>query len=122
MNEAAAALIPAIQQWAATIPYRIRVIVFGSRVNGLPRDDSDFDIAIEFTDGLDQSDIAADWDSLHVVWQNELTRRLQCQAHLVLCDEEESSALLKTYLCKEASYVVYDRGGRIIPPERVVLS
>ncbi len=39
---------PDVIKWASTVPFRIRIYLFGSRINGFPQEDSDLDIALEF--------------------------------------------------------------------------
>ena len=54
MNDELHELIPVIQQWAGSQSYIKRVWVFGSRLKGTHKPDSDLDIAVEvqWVDGI----------------------------------------------------------------------
>ena len=74
MDKDIESIIPIIQKWASTVPYNIKVYLYGSRITGNPKQaDRDLDIAIEFKDQLD----AKSWLELEVTfskyWAKQLT-------------------------------------------------
>ena len=61
-----------ITTWASNIGRRIRVYLFGSRLQGVSTEESDLDLAIEF---LDHNEVDSEllWDELADGWQDYLS-------------------------------------------------
>jgi predicted nucleotidyltransferase len=71
--------------WARQKPLIKRVFVFGSRVRGDHRPDSDIDIAVELDpnhfQGVDESGGLATWMFETEAWKDELHRLLQLERY-----------------------------------------
>jgi len=86
MNDELKQITIAVQQWAETIPYEIRIYLFGSFINSTPKPDSDIDIALEFTNSKEVPKPMFMWFKLHTYWVRQLSRLLTRKPHLCLYD------------------------------------
>ena len=98
---------PDVIKWASTVPFRIRIYLFGSRINGFPQEDSDLDIALEFLAQEEIENRITLWFKFHDYWEKQLCRLLSCKPHLVLFEGAKSEVLAK-YLKNEPSYIIYE--------------
>lgn len=107
-----------IAAWALHVPEIATVYLYGSRVKGTHREDSDLDIAIEF----DQRIIAAaenaegmtTWFLKRREWQKQLQNRLPMEVQLEWLHPEKTK-IVATGIA-EASRVVYKKQrGRCLP-------
>jgi len=78
-----------IHKWASDLDFRIKVYLFGSRLKGTHRPDSDLDLAIEFLDSW--HDAALLWFDYHEQWQRELSKIIGLKVHLELYDKGNQS-------------------------------
>jgi predicted nucleotidyltransferase len=91
-----------IFNWASTLPVKVRVYLFGSRLKGTAKSDSDLDIAIEFL----ESDDDLMWFDYHDKWQGYLTDKTGLSVDLQLY-EGDRSPHLKKYL-NDSSIILYE--------------
>jgi predicted nucleotidyltransferase len=112
MNENVSQYAPAIASWASMVPFRLRIYLFGSRINGIPRPDSDLDIALEFLDSSEIEDRTRLWFNFHGYWEKQLARILPCKPHLVLFEGSESE-LMQKYLENDPSFIIYESDSEI---------
>jgi len=92
-----------ILNWASSINYRIKVYLFGSRLKGTHRPDSDLDLAIEFLDLW--HDAVLLWFDYHEQWQNELSELTDLKVDLQLYDLENEN--IRAYI-KENSTIIFE--------------
>jgi predicted nucleotidyltransferase len=92
-----------VRKWASTVPYRIKVYAFGSRVKGTARPDSDLDLALEV---LDNQDAWLLWFGVHENWQRNLSKITGLKVHLELYEEDESPVLKNSL--NEASVLLFE--------------
>lgn len=104
MDENIALYAPAVIKWASSIPYSVRIYLFGSRIFGTPRADSDLDIAIEFMDTDAEDDEV--WLDCHKYWARQLSQLIPCAPHLVQIDDDATK--LKKYL--QSGVLIYETG------------
>lgn len=75
-----------LQKWAISKPLVARVWLFGSRVSGTQRPDSDLDIAIELDmsarRGMDETGGMVTWMFETSEWESELSALLPFKIHL----------------------------------------
>ena len=69
--------------YSAERPSVLRTYIYGSRVSGTPRDDSDIDIAMELDPAFRPPlwDVLVDWDIEHGRFQQELQALISLQVH-----------------------------------------
>lgn len=110
MNEIVFQYEISVVQWASTVPYNIRVYLFGSHINGAPRPGSDLDIALEFKDEEDIKDRIHLWFKFHSYWEKQLIRLLPCKVHLCLYDGKQYYIELKKddFLTTKESRLIFD--------------
>ena len=94
-----------IENWASKLPYKVNIYMFGSRMKGTSKRDSDLDIAIEF---LDENDAWLLWFALYEKWQKDLSCQIGVKVDLQLYEGDESEHL-QLYL-NEASMLLYSSG------------
>ncbi|MCX5829201.1 MAG: nucleotidyltransferase domain-containing protein [Deltaproteobacteria bacterium] len=92
-----------ISNWASGINYRIRVYLFGSRLKGTHRPDSDLDLAIEFLDSWHDTTLL--WFDFHEQWQNELFELTGFKVDLQLYDLENDN--IRAYI-KGKSIIIFE--------------
>jgi predicted nucleotidyltransferase len=93
-----------VSTWAATLPFRVRIHLFGSYLKG-KKSPSDIDISLELLDistQLDRMDISI--DHRHE-WQNYLSENLGIKVDLQFYDKNMKN--MPKYLA-EASLLLYD--------------
>jgi predicted nucleotidyltransferase len=110
MNSPVPQYAESVVNWASGVPYSIKVYLFGSRINGTPRDDSDLDIALEFKDEEEIKDRVHLWFKFHSYWEKQLTRLLPCKVHLCLYDGEQYYKKQKKtdFLTTEEYHLIFD--------------
>lgn len=87
VNEITSRYAVSVAQWASTIPFNIKIYLFGSYINGAPRSDSDLDIALEFKDNEEIENRVRLWFQFHGYWENQLVMLLpHVKIHLCLYD------------------------------------
>ncbi len=81
-----------ITHWASANGYRIRVYLFGSRLQGLSTEESDLDLAIEF---LEHTEIDSErlWNELADGWQDHLSRAIGLTVDLQLYSRSKTTYL-----------------------------
>ncbi|MFA5181085.1 MAG: nucleotidyltransferase domain-containing protein [Syntrophales bacterium] len=89
--------------WATGLNYRIRIYLFGSRLKGTHRPDSDIDLAIEFLNSWHDTTLL--WFDFHEQWQNELSELIGFKVDLQLYDLENDN--IRAYI-KEKSIIIYE--------------
>ena len=99
--------INVIRRWAALHPIIRRVWVFGSRVRGTERPDSDIDVAIEHGSMPGDSSPFATWIGEAQTWRDELSPLLSATLDLQSYIPGESPTTQAGL--DESSYLVYER-------------
>ena len=100
----------ALSSWAARNPRVLRVVLFGSRVKGTHRLDSDLDIAVELEPGEDSDAILATWIHHCDDWKTEMSSIVPFDVDLHWRDIFGTTGVVDQGI-NEASEVVYDRTG-----------
>ncbi len=72
MGAVTASQLDSLVQWASGKPRIRRVTLFGNRVKGTYREDSDLDIAVELEPGDDSNATLAVWMHFSDMWKKEL--------------------------------------------------
>jgi predicted nucleotidyltransferase len=107
----AAALGQAIANWAARKPLIKRVFIFGSRVRGDNRADSDIDIAVELDaaefQGTDESGGLATWMFETKGWKEELQRFVPYRVQLERYHPEQTPTVASGL--ERSSALVYEK-------------
>lgn len=96
-----------IQLWASQKAEIRWVRLFGSRVKGTHRADSDLDVAIEFK-APDVSGRTLAWMDFGKEWQRELSELLGPPIHLVSYDPEANGDSDLGKSLKESSVLIYN--------------
>lgn len=100
--------VQAIQTWAESRPWVSRVWIFGSRLRGTQRIDSDLDVAMEIDPIQPDETSFASWMRLHRSWKSELEGRTSFIVDLHQYDfDNEGSKILQYVSC--CSSLVYER-------------
>lgn len=99
--------LDAIRSWAASHPIIRRVWVFGSRVRGAGRPDSDLDVAVEHDALPIDSSVSATWINEAPIWRGELGPMLSVPLHLHPYIPGESPAIQAGL--SESSFLAYER-------------
>lgn len=98
-----------LQGWAGQHYFVRRLLLFGSRIRGTQRPDSDFDVAVEFDPvGLD-SDCLTTWICEAKKWRKQLQPHLPWTLHLEWHDPGGGTPTISAGL-KESSLLIYERG------------
>ena len=113
MTEDIEQLVQIIQNWATTIPCNIKVYLFGSRINGTPRIDSDLDIGMELIDINNPEERMRIWFRLHDYWHKQLIRILPYAPHLCLY-EKPNTIEDADFLTTKKYYLIFDNGKNLI--------
>jgi predicted nucleotidyltransferase len=92
-----------VHKWASGLDFRIKVYLFGSRLKGTHRADSDLDLAIEFLDSWHNTTLL--WFDFHEQWQNELSELTGLKVDLQLYDFENEN--IRAYI-KEKSVLIFE--------------
>jgi predicted nucleotidyltransferase len=109
-------LIPIIQGWAATVPYPIKIYLYGSRINGTPSPDSDLDMALEFLDHEDIENRMLLWFRHHDYWTKQLSRILPYPPQLCLYDGNAHSEP-QNFLTTREHCLIFDSGNGLSEKE-----
>jgi len=99
-------LTQAAKKWAKGLPQKIKIWFFGSQINGRSTDDSDFDIAIQFSDEIEILDRSFLWDEVQDRWKYDLEKIVRKKVHLVLYEPDQNYKL--NDFLNENSILVYD--------------
>jgi len=94
-----------ITTWAAILPYKIRIYLYGSYLKGNKKEPSDIDIAFEFCDDQLPDEPENLWHDNHENWQQYLSEKFGMKAHLEL---NSSDSKYISQSLKEASLLLYD--------------
>ena len=98
--------IESIITWAERIPEIKAVYLYGSRVTGSPRDDSDLDIAVVMADG-DEGQRLADLFCEAKVWRKQLQKLIPVKVHLEVGDDDLAP--------KYVALAIRDHGVKVFP-------
>jgi predicted nucleotidyltransferase len=93
-----------IISWAQSLPYKVRIHLYGSYWKGNKNPPSDIDIAFEFFDDQLLDDPLLLWIDNHEKWQQYLSEKFGMKADLQLCYENSN---ISKYVA-EASLLLYD--------------
>lgn len=101
-------LVIVLRDWAAENPFVRRLWVFGSRLRGNQRDDSDIDVALEIDPiGNDEIPLTS-WISSSDRWREELQPKLPHQLDLQFYDSTDQKSHVVQYInC--CSALIYER-------------
>lgn len=97
-----------VAEWARANPKVRRVWVYGSRVKGTHRPDSDIDIAVELQPVGDSEETLAVWMAHCNQWQSELQARIGPTVVLEWFDPDGATTTIQATL-DEASMLIYER-------------
>ncbi len=100
----------AIAEWAEAIPEIHQISLFGSRVRGTPRTDSDLDIAVLLDPTRSREIRLTTWLTRKTDWAAELQSRLPVPVHLELGDADLSTDVVGPALAREG-LVIFTRAG-----------
>jgi predicted nucleotidyltransferase len=89
---------------AASLPYKVRIYLYGSYVKGNKKPPSDIDIALEFCDDQLPDEPELLWFDNHDSWEEYLSRKLGISVDLELYSEDTN---IPKYVA-EASLLLYD--------------
>jgi predicted nucleotidyltransferase len=95
-----------VKSWAIAKRYITRIWLFGSRIRGDSKIDSDLDIAIEYLPQQDESPVTR-WAFDGDQWQTELQAFTQYRIDLWRYEEKETPTIKKGL--EESSIKIYDR-------------
>jgi len=96
-----------LQYWAAALPYKVRIHLFGGYLKHKPdRLVSDIDISLEFLHPFSKDERREIWEDCHSLWEMALSKSTCETIHLCLFEEDDSPKL-KQYL-KDGSVLIYD--------------
>ena len=98
--------IASIIKWAEQIPEIKAVYLFGSRVKGSSRDDSDLDIAVIMANG-DQGQREADWICEAAAWRQQLQELMPVKVDLQVGDDDLAP--------KYVAPAIRDHGVKVFP-------
>lgn len=97
-----------LRDWGAQKSFVRRLWVFGSRLKGAPRDDSDIDVALEI-DPIGNDEIAlTSWISSSAAWREELQEKLPHKLDLQFYDSTGQQSHVVTYI-NGCSVLIYQR-------------
>ena len=105
MNEQLLPMVPVVAKWAAATRNVRRVWLYGSRVRGTPRPDSDLDVCVEI-DPLMTEQEKAESQRQQKAWRSELSMLCGLNVHL----EPYATEQQKGFIAKEGR-LVYEREG-----------
>ncbi|MFN4023339.1 MAG: nucleotidyltransferase family protein [Hyphomonas sp.] len=86
--------IVTIQDWASSKQDILSVYLFGSRVKGESRTDSDLDVAVVVVRGETENDTYTTWTFQHEKWEDELQKLLDVKLDLQLGNSELSTTVV----------------------------
>ncbi|WP_375209082.1 nucleotidyltransferase domain-containing protein [Hyphomonas jannaschiana] len=86
--------IKAIVSWASKEPDVASVYLFGSRIKGLARPDSDLDVAVVVVRGATENDTYTTWTFQHEEWKAELQKSISVKLDLQLGNPELSTTVV----------------------------
>jgi predicted nucleotidyltransferase len=89
--------------WAAGLPCRTRIYLYGSRFEGTHRPDSDLDLALEFLEPWVNPTLT--WFDKSEQWQRELSIALDIKVHLELYDDENGN--VRAFI-EKGSVIIYE--------------
>lgn len=108
MKEDIRQLIPAICTWASKIQFSVKIYLFGSRINGVPHENSDLDIAIEFI-GMREEERTRIWFKFDDSWNEQLVTILPYKPHLCIYEGVEELGS-ENFLTTKEHYLIFDSG------------
>ena len=92
-----------ISPWASTLPFRVRIYLYGSQIKGTSNHESDYDFAIEFLDsGIHRT---LTWMDYHDLWESKLSKITQLKVHLELYDNKNVN--VRKYV-NEDSIIIFE--------------
>lgn len=101
-------IIYALQKWASKRPEVVRVLVYGSRVRGEQREDSDLDVAIELIKSNKGDTPFAIWLHESTDWQMELQSFVPWRLHLEWHDIDGKTQVVSDKISKDC-YLAYEK-------------
>ena len=96
-----------VSEWASQNPLVRKVSLYGSRVKGCYKSDSDLDIAVEIDKGLGDENKLATWITDGDKWKAELQTLLPYRVHLEWYDEEETERVRRAV--ESSGILVYSK-------------
>ena len=90
----------AIARWAESVPACKRIYLYGSRITGKHREDSDLDVAMELDpevlniNNTTYTNISAVWIFNHGEWQQQLNELIDVAIHLEMYEQGKSQYVL----------------------------
>jgi predicted nucleotidyltransferase len=98
-----------LKAWAPTKPNILKIYLYGSRVRGNHKKDSDLDIAIMITKNPnDTSELATWWGGLEEEFTQDIEIMTELKIDLELYSNEQITANIHEYL-KNDSRLVYEK-------------
>lgn len=97
----------AVAKWARSKPIVMRVYLFGSRVRGDHRPDSDLDIAVELVPDLDESGGLATWMHEKKEWIEELKALIPLKLQLERYHPVQTPTVVKGI--ERSSQLIYEK-------------
>ncbi len=94
-----------VSEWAAKLPYKVNVYLFGSQLKGSANHGSDVDLAVEFPELKSETERTLYWIDNHQTWEECFTKKIGKKVDLQLY-EQNRSPHLKAYLA-ENSVLIY---------------
>jgi predicted nucleotidyltransferase len=110
MNAPMTEMAAIMAAWAEARPRVRRVWLFGSRVKGTQRRDSDVDVAVEIEPVADSEESLLVWLNNGERWRGELEQEIGLLVNLEWFDPDGSTPNVQGAL-REASVLIYDRAG-----------
>ena len=96
-----------IKYWASSLPYKVRVHVFGSYLKDKPdRLVADIDISLEFLQPFSKDKRTLLWCDHHAAWESYLSKCTSEIIHLSLFEEADSPRMQQAL--KDGSKLLYE--------------
>ena len=87
-----------LREWCHAKPFVRRLWLFGSRLRGTHRDDSDLDVALEIDPLPKDEDVLTSWISESSAWETELRAIVPYQVDLQLYDLDDARSVVVGYV------------------------
>jgi len=100
-----------IVSWAKTLPYKVKIHVFGSFLKG-KKNPTDIDISLELLHTFSKVDRTLLWSDHHSEWEDYLSQTIGYTIHLCLFEGANSPKMMQNL--KDGSLLLYDANEREI--------
>ncbi|MFH1415203.1 MAG: nucleotidyltransferase domain-containing protein [Elusimicrobiota bacterium] len=84
-----------INNWVKSHDIKCRVYLFGSQARRTAKENSDYDIALEFLDTFTEIEHTLLWIDNHSIWENELSELFKANVDLQLYAGDEYPTIKK---------------------------